>query len=118
MDLTSMTSSAAESLQQSQTSTASQTEDGAKSSTQSTQEVTPQTGSYLSQLQGPIKKTTINLSVAGTYAEFKNLLSLFEGQTRIITIKSVTVSAAGQEVKGKTTVNNHSFSVILDVYSY
>ncbi|MFA5730062.1 MAG: hypothetical protein WC938_02485 [Candidatus Paceibacterota bacterium] len=117
MDLSSMTSSTQESVVSSAPTT-NQTEDGAKSSTQDTQTEVQSTSNYLSQLQGPVKKTTINLNVTGTYAEFKNLLSLFEGQTRIITIKSVTVSSAGQEVKGKATVNNHSFSVILDIYSY
>ncbi|MFA5208150.1 MAG: hypothetical protein WC428_05835 [Candidatus Paceibacterota bacterium] len=118
MDLTSMTSSAAEPLQQTQAPTTNQTEDGAKTSVQGTQEVVQQSGNYLSQLQGPVKKTTINLNVAGTYAEFKNLLSLFENQTRIITVKSVTVSSAAQEVKGRTIINNLGFSVILDIYSY
>jgi hypothetical protein len=118
MDLGSMTSSTPEPLVQPQTPTTNQTEDGAKTSVQGTQEVAQQAGSYLGQLQGPVKKTTINLNVTGTYAEFKNLLSLFEGQTRIITIKSITVSAAGQELKGKTAVNNLNFSVVLDVYSY
>jgi hypothetical protein len=117
MDLTSMTSSAAESVVSSAPAT-NQTEDGAKSSVQDTQTEVQSTSNYLSQLQGPVKKTTINLSVAGTYTEFKNLLSLFENQTRVITVKSVTVSSAEQEVKGKTTINNHSFSVILDIYSY
>ncbi|MFZ3057494.1 MAG: hypothetical protein WA092_00345 [Minisyncoccales bacterium] len=117
MDLSSMTNSTQESVVSSAPAT-NQTEDGAKSSAQNTQTEVQSTGNYLSQLQGPVKKTTINLNVTGTYAEFKNLLSLFEGQTRIITIKSVTVSSAGQEVKGRTTVNNHNFSVILDIYSY
>jgi Tfp pilus assembly protein PilO len=117
MKLSSMTSSAPESTQ-TQSQTTNQTEDGAKTSLENTQTPTQQTGDYLGQLQGPIKKTTINLNVTGTYAKFKELLSLFEGQTRIITVKSVTVSSAGQEVSGKATVNNHNFSVIVDVYSY
>lgn len=117
MELSNMTSSTPEPLQ-SQAPVTNQTEDGAKTSVQGTQEAVQQTGNYLSQLQGPVKKTTINLSVKGTYTKFKNLLSLFENQTRIITVKSVTVSSAGQEVKGKTVLNNLSFSVILDIYSY
>jgi copper chaperone CopZ len=117
MSLSSMTSSTSESTQP-QTQTTNQTEEGGKTSLESTETAVQQSGNYFSQLQGPIKKTTINLSVAGTYTKFKELLSLFEGQTRIITVKSVTVSSVGQEVKGKTTVNNLNFSVIADVYSY
>lgn len=70
-------------------------------------------------LQGSIKKTTVNLNVTGTYNNFKNLLSLFEGQTRIVTIKNISVSSSTQEEsKSKVVVNNHNFSLVLDVYSY
>ena len=72
-----------------------------------------------SRLQGSVKKTAINLNVIGTYNSFKNLLSLFQGQTRIINIKSVAISSAGQsEGVGRSLINNLNFNIILDVYSY
>jgi Tfp pilus assembly protein PilO len=123
MKLTSMTSSTPEPIKgQTQVSTI-KTENGTEiSKTEETTEVTTQpTTDYLSQLQGAVKKTAVNLNVTGTYSAFKNLLSQFQGQTRIVTIKSVAVSSGedGSETKTiKTGVNNLSFSIILDVYSY
>jgi hypothetical protein len=76
---------------------------------------------YFNKLQGPIKRTTVNLNVAGSYTAFKNLLSQLENQTRIITIKNVVVAPATQEMSkdGKPiATNNLTFNVVLDVYSY
>jgi len=118
MKLSSMTSSLPESTKiQPQVSTM-KTESGVEIS--KTQEIIPAVSNTFNQLQGPIRKTTVNLNVTGTYGAFKNLLNLFQGQTRIITIKSVAVSSAGQSegIKTKSLINNLSFSIILDVYSY
>ncbi len=96
-------------------------ENGTKTSrgAETTQTLTQQNSNNLSQTQGSTKKTTVNLNVTGTYNNFKNLLSLFAGQTRIVTIKSISVSSSNQEeLKGRVKVNNHSFSLVLDVYSY
>lgn len=75
---------------------------------------------YFSQLKGPVKKTTVNLSVSGTYGAFTNLLTQFENQTRIITIKSVAVSpgGGGQDATKTGSSNSLSFSMVLDIYSY
>lgn len=74
---------------------------------------------YFGQLKGPVKKTTVNLSISGSYRNFTNLLTKFENQTRIITIKSVAVSPNGvQETTKSGSTNNLSFSVVLDIYSY
>jgi hypothetical protein len=118
MKLSSMTSSLPEPVK-SQPQTTTTTESGAEISKVDTTTV-PVTSNNLSQLQGPVRKTTINLNVTGTYIAFKNLLTQFQEQTRIINIKSIAVSSAGQEegIKTKSTVNNLSFSIILDVYSY
>lgn len=123
MTLVSMTSSLPESTrEQAQTSTIN-TENGAEvSKTEEVpiQAVTQSTASYLNQLKGDVKRTTVSLNVAGTYSAFKNLLSIFRSQTRIVTIKSVAVTSAGQldGVKTRVVGNNLNFSIILDVYSY
>lgn len=96
-------------------------ENGAKTSrvAGTTEVSTQQNSNNLSQTQGSIKKTTVNLNVTGTYNNFKNLLSLFAGQTRIVTIKSISVSSSNQEeLRGRVKINNHNFGLILDVYSY
>jgi hypothetical protein len=123
MTLGGMTNSLQESVKGGQT--AAKTDTGTSSSKESAvqQTTADQSSSYLNQLQGLVKKTTVNLSVVGTYAAFKNLLSQFENQTRIITIKGVTVSSISQGIetatKTKAPVNNDlNFSLILDVYSY
>lgn len=95
--------------------------EGTAKSSKATEVVTVNTttASYFDRVQGPIKKTTVNLSVSGTYSAFRNLLSQFENQTRIITIKSVAVSPAGQVASGKgVSANNLTFSMVLDIYSY
>ncbi|MCK9445587.1 hypothetical protein M0Q50_01675 [bacterium] len=122
MQLSSMTSSLPESIKsQSQVPTTT-TETGTEISKvdEISNATTPVTSNNFSRLQGPIRKTTINLNVAGTYIAFKNLLTQFQNQTRVINIKSIAVSSAGQEegIKTKSVVNNLSFSIILDVYSY
>jgi hypothetical protein len=79
---------------------------------------TSQSTGYFSQLRGPVKKTTVNLNVTGTYNAFSNLLTQFENQTRIITIKSVAVSPLGQDTSKGGVSNSLAFSVVLDIYSY
>lgn len=91
---------------------------GTKSSKTSETTTTQQTATYFDQLQGAVNRTTVNLTVTGTYSAFKNLLSVLENQTRIITIKSVAVAPAAQETTKTGTVNKLSFSMVLDVYSY
>jgi Tfp pilus assembly protein PilO len=115
MAMSGITSSIAVSVKSSD-QTATQ-ESGSKSTKVSTTQETAMS-SYFDQLQGPIKKTTVNLNIVGTYTAFKNLLTQLENQTRIITIKSVAVSPAGQEVSKSGTKNNLTFNIVLDVYSY
>lgn len=120
MKLSSMTNSSPESVK-SQPQTTTTTESGTEiSKTDTSTATTPVASNNFSQLQGPVRKTTVNLNVTGTYSAFKNLLTLFQDQTRIITIKSIAVSSAGQEegIKTKSAVNNLSFNIILDIYSY
>jgi len=116
MTLSGMTSSSPETVK-SQVQATTQTENGTKIS-KTTTETVQASSNYFNQLQGDVKKTTINLNITGTYSAFKNLLSQFEGQTRIITIKSVVVSPSVQETSKTGTKNNLSFTVALDVYSY
>lgn len=117
MAMSGITSSIAVSVKSSD-QTATQ-ESGSKSTkTSETASQQTATSNYFDQLQGPIKKTTVNLNIVGTYTAFKNLLTQLENQTRIITIKSVAVSPAGQEVSKSGTKNNLTFNIVLDVYSY
>lgn len=118
MSLDGMTSSLPEGTS-SQSQAKTTTESGAKTSkVVGTTQTSVQQNSDV--LQGSIRKTAVNLNVSGTYNNFKNLLSLFEGQTRIVTIKSIAVSSAAtqEKSKGKVVANNYNFSIILDVYSY
>lgn len=72
---------------------------------------------YFDRLQGPVKKVTFNLSVSGTYNSFKKLLSDLETQTRIVTVKSVSVSSSLQGA-GKSASNLSTFNLVVDTYSY
>lgn len=74
--------------------------------------------SYLDQLQGPVKKVTFSMSVAGTYDSFKKFLSDLETQTRIITVKSIEVSSSQDSGTGKKTVSLTNFNLVVDAYSY
>jgi len=85
------------------------------SSTTSTQQTAPTT--YFDRLQGPVKKVTFNLSVSGTYNSFKKLLSDLETQTRIVTVKSVSVSSSLQGT-GRSASNLSTFNLVVDTYSY
>lgn len=121
MELLSITSSSpvsARSVPQTQSSSEGDvkiSKGGSASQGKETQQNTATT--YFDQLQGQVNKTTINLSVKGTYNSFKKLLSDMESQTRIITVKSITVSAS-QQGEGKKAVNTSVFNLIVDVYSY
>jgi len=119
MTLSSVTSSAPVSAKSAPVSQSTDTTSATKSSSTSqvkeVQQSKPST--YFDQLQGPVNKVTVNLSVTGTYSAFKKLLSDFEGQTRIITVKSIAVSAS-QAGSGKKAASISSFSLVVDVYSY
>jgi len=119
MTLSGMTSSAPVSVK---TSAASQSGSGGDvkiskdtSTTQETQQ--PKATTYFDQLQGPVNKTTFNLSLTGSYDSFKKFLSDMEGQTRIATVKSISVSSS-QQGEGKKTVSISVFNLVVDVYSY
>lgn len=73
---------------------------------------------YFDRLQGPVKKTSFNLSVVGTYASFKKLLSDLESQTRIVTVKSVAVGSSELKGAGKKQYSVSTFNMVIDVYSY
>jgi hypothetical protein len=101
-----------------QTTTESSTKSSNASENKATTSTTSQEG-YYGQLKGPVKKTTVNLSVSGTYSAFTNLLTQFENQTRIITIKSVAVTPGGSRGVAKTATSNLlNFNVVLNIYSY
>jgi len=120
MSLGSITSSTGASTKDQSTAQESGTKSTKSTTETTTTTTTSESSGYLGQLKGSIKKTTVNLSVSGTYSAFKNLLSIFENQTRIITIKSISVASGGQETatKGGTARNNLTFSMVLDIYSY
>ncbi|MDD5098641.1 MAG: hypothetical protein PHD31_02930 [Candidatus Pacebacteria bacterium] len=82
---------------------------------------------YFSQIKGAVKKTTFNMSTTGTYESLKNFFKALEGQTRIGTVQSVTISS----VKDKETttkpiitktkalpINALAVNIIVDFYSY
>lgn len=80
---------------------------------------------YYAQLTGPVKKTTFNLSVSGTYDNFKKFLTQLEGQTRIITVDSVTFGGASDGSQTTTVASKAkkvaailSFQLVVDAYSY
>jgi Tfp pilus assembly protein PilO len=80
---------------------------------------------YYAQLTGPVKKTTFNLSVSGTYNNFKNFLTQLEGQTRIATVRNITFGgvsdASGSTIATKSKAKkaaNLSFQLVVDTYSY
>lgn len=121
MNLSSMTNSSPESIKAQAQVVAPKTENGTElSQTEETVQTAPVSSGNFGQIQGPVRKTAINLSVSGTYAAFKNLLTQLQNQTRIASIKSITVSSSsGQEGGiGSKGALNLSFNIILDVYSY
>lgn len=85
------------------------------SSSQGTQQSS--TANYLNQLQGPVNKISFNVSVTGTYNSFKKFLSDLETQTRIVTVKSISVSTSQQGL-GKKSLNTSLFNLVVDTYSY
>ena len=99
-----------------------------KVSTGTTQATTAGTSGYYSQLAGPVKKATFNVSVSGTYTQFNTFLSKMEGQTRIITIRSVALSdasassTASQTTSTKSSTSTSSkvltFQLVADAYTY
>ncbi len=99
---------------------------GTSSTQQESQTTTP--SKYAGQLIGPVKKTTFNLTVTGTYGAFKNLLTQLENQTRIVTVKNITLLgssvSAQQQTTGsksktqKTLSSISNFQLVVDTYSY
>jgi hypothetical protein len=73
--------------------------------------------SYSNQLQGPVNKISFNVAVTGTYDSFKKFLSDLETQTRIVTVKSISVSPSNQG-SGKKSLNTSLFNLVVDTYSY
>lgn len=89
---------------------------------------------YFDQVKGPVMKTTFNLTITGTYNEFRNFLKELEGQTRIITVNSVTLvtetqpgegqTGTGGVAGGGTTIslplapNEVPLKLVVDAYSY
>lgn len=116
MTLSKITSSPAVSVKTVSQTTSTSSEVQISKDTSDTQQEVVNT-SYFSQLQGPVKKVSCNLSVIGTYNSFKKLLADMESQTRIITVNSISVTSAGQET-GKNASNLSNFSLAVDVYSY
>lgn len=94
------------------------TESSAVKISKEKEEQQPVATSYFDQLQGPVKKTTFNMSVTGTYSSFKKFLSDLETQTRIVTVKSIAVSSSQTAGTGKKAVNVSSFNLVVDAYSY
>ena len=119
MTLSSVTSSAPVSVKTQATSqSSSESEVKISKDTATSQETQPpKATTYFDQLQGPVNKTTFNLSLTGSYNSFKKFLSDMEGQTRIATVKSVSVSSS-QQGEGKKTVSTSVFNLTVDVYSY
>jgi len=68
--------------------------------------------SFKDKMKGPVKKTSFNASLEGTYESFKNFLTALEGQTRLANVKSINVSSMRQES------DILKFSLIIDFYSY
>jgi len=71
---------------------------------------------YKSQIIGPVKKTTFNLSVEGSYNSFKSLLSSLEKQARISSVQSISISPAPKKSEEENA--DLSFNLMIDFYSY
>lgn len=83
---------------------------------------------YFDQIKGPVMKTTFNLAITGSYNAFKNFLKEIEGQTRIITVSSITLTkesgamqtggGAGAAAPKTFSPNELPFKLVVDAYSY
>jgi hypothetical protein len=62
-----------------------------------------------SAIQGPVRSTTVTMSVNGTYAQMKSLLQIFESQAYLISVKSIGFS-------GGSAIN--SYNITAEIYSY
>jgi Tfp pilus assembly protein PilO len=71
---------------------------------------------YKNQIIGPVKKTTFNFIVEGSYNSFKSLLSSLEKQARISSVKEINISPGSQ--KSEEMISELRFNVIIDFYSY
>ncbi|MDK2949285.1 MAG: Pilus assembly protein PilO [Patescibacteria group bacterium] len=67
---------------------------------------------FKDKIEGPVKKTSFNVSLEGTYESLKNFLSALESQTRLANVKSISTSSMRQ----KSDILK--FSLIIDFYSY
>lgn len=79
------------------------------SKTKSTAAAKAPVGSGIAGVTGPVKANTVNISVTGTYEQFKGLLKILEKQAYLISVKSINFS-------GGTASTNYSISA--EVYSY
>jgi hypothetical protein len=84
---------------------------------------TPVVSSYFDQMKGPINKTTLNISVSGTYTALNNFLKTIENQSRIGTVQSVKIASSGADTgsgtQGKSSgVNILTAEIVVDFYSY
>ncbi len=68
--------------------------------------------SFKDKIKGPVKKTSFNVSLEGTFESLKNFLSALERQTRLANVKTISASSTRQEG------NIFKFSLIIDFYSY
>ncbi len=72
---------------------------------------------YKGQIMGPVKKTSFNLSVDGSYASFKSFLKSLESQARIATIQSISILPASKKTAEESS-SELSFNLVVDFYSY
>ena len=72
---------------------------------------------YKDNLEGPVKKTTFNMSLTGSYNSFKSLLSSLENQARIVTIKSISILPMSKRSENMPS-DFFDFNLSVDLYSY
>lgn len=66
--------------------------------------------SLIAGVKGPVRRNTISMSTTGTYDELKNLMSIFEKQACLISVKKIDFGDAAN--------NKFTFNITAEVYSY
>jgi hypothetical protein len=72
---------------------------------------------YRDKLEGPVKKTTFNLSLTGNYSSLRSLLSSLERQARVVTVRSVSILPLSKQSEDMPS-DFFDFNLSVDLYSY
>jgi hypothetical protein len=61
-------------------------------------------------INGPVRKNTFSITAKGTYDQLKSLLSIFEKQAYLISVKTINF--------GEGSDNQFTFNITGEIYSY